>query len=57
MMFEDDTNLFFSRQNLKKLFQNASSQLNKIFTWLNADILSFNKDSTKYAPFYKAQQI
>ena len=57
MMFEDDTNLFFSRQNLKKLFQNASSQLNKIFTWLNANILSFNKDSTKYAPFYKAQQI
>ena len=57
MMFEDDTNLFFSRQNLKKLFQNANSQLNKIFTWLNANILSFNKGSTKYAPFYKAQQI
>ena len=57
MMFEDDTNLFFSRQNLKKLFQNANSQLNKIFTWLNANILSFNKDSTKYEPFHKAQQI
>ena len=53
IMFEDDTNLFFSRQSL---FHTANSQRNKILAWLNANILSLNKNRTKYTLFHKAQQ-
>ena len=52
----DDTNLFFSHKNIKKLFHTASLELNKVFKWVNANRLSLNKDKTRYTLFHKARE-
>ena len=52
-MFADDTNLFYSHNNIKQLFQIVNQELKQIQTWFNANKLSLNLTKTKYSPITK----
>ena len=56
-MFADDTNLFYSHNDVKELFQtmNAELSLNDLNDWFCANKLSLNTDKTKYVLFHKAK--
>ena len=54
IIFTDDTNLLFSYKSIKELFHTANLELNKVFRWCKANMLSLNKDKTKYTFFHKA---
>ena len=56
IMFADDTNLFLSHKNIKKLFETANSELEKIYQWFKANKLSLNEDKTEYMLFHKTRQ-
>ena len=43
IIFADDTNLFFSHEKIKELFQTANLELNKVSKWFNANKLSLKK--------------
>ena len=53
IMFADDTNLFFSHEDIKELFQIVNNELDKICTWFKANKLSLNEGKTKYTLFHK----
>ena len=48
-MFADDTNLFYSHQNIKTLFRKVNCELEKICEWFRANKLSLNV--TKTTPY------
>ena len=52
-MFADDTNLFYSHQNINTVFNTAHEELEKINKWFEANKLSLNTDKTKYTFFHK----
>ena len=52
-MFADDTNLFYSHNNIKILFKNANGELEKISQWFKANKLSLNEGKTKFPLFHK----
>ena len=54
IMFADDTNLFISNSNIKKLFQTVNEELKNFQTWFNANKLSLNTDKTKYSFFHSS---
>ena len=53
IMFADDTNLFYSHNNIKILFKNANDELEKISKWFKANKLSLNEGKTKFTLFHK----
>ena len=52
-MFADDTNLFYSHNNIKILFKNENDKLEKISQWFKANKLSLNEGKTKFTLFHK----
>ena len=56
-MFADDTNLFYSNQNLNDLFATVNSELECINQWFKANKLSLNIEKTKYTLFHKRSAI
>ena len=53
IIFADDTNLFFSHQDIKTLFDIVNNELSKNRQWFIASILSLNVRKTKYTFFHK----
>ena len=53
IMFADDTNLFYSHQNIKILFRTVNCELEKIYEWFRANKLSLNVTKTNYTLFHK----
>ena len=52
-MFPDDTNIFYSHQNISSLFMTVNNELDKIGKWFKANKLSLNVKKTKYTFFHK----
>ena len=52
-MFSNDTNVFYSQNNIKILFKNANDELEKNSQWLKANKLSLNERKTKFTLFHK----
>ena len=52
-MFADDTNLFFSHENMSTLFLTVNSELHKIREWFKANRLLLNIKKNKYTFFHK----
>ena len=44
IMFADDTNFFYSRANIKTLFETVNEELNKSSEWFACNKLSLNTD-------------
>ena len=53
IMFADDTNLFYSHNNIKILFKNADDELESISQWFKANKLSLIEGKTKFTLFHK----
>lgn len=53
VLFADDTNIFYSGNDLKGLNTQINHELTKIQRWLNANKLSINLSKTKYILFGK----
>ena len=53
IMFVDDTNLFYSHQNIKTLFGTMNCELQKICEWFRTNKLSLNLTKTNYTLFHK----
>ena len=51
VLFADDTNIFFSGKDLCTISTILNTELEKISTWLEANILSLNLDKTKFMLF------
>ena len=56
IIFPDDTNLFYSHENIRTLFNIVNNELNKLNEWFKANKLSLNVDKTKYTFFHKLKQ-
>ena len=54
-MFADDTNLFYSHNNVKELFRTMNAELSHLNDWFCANKLSLNTDKTKCVMFHKAK--
>ena len=46
-MFADDTNLFYSHNDIKTLFKTVNNELKNIHEWFKANKLSINADKNK----------
>ena len=55
ILFADDTNLFYSHNNVKELFRTMNAELSHLNDWFCANKLSRNTDKTKYVLFRKAK--
>ena len=55
ILFADDTNLFYSHNNVKELFRTMNAELSHLNDWFCANKLSRNTDKTKYVLFHKAK--
>ena len=53
IMSADDTNLFYSHNNIKILFKNTNDELEKISQWFKANKISLNEGKTKFTLFHK----
>ena len=53
IMFDDDTNLFYSHRNIITLFQIVNTELVYLNEWFRCNKLSLNTDKTKYTFFHK----
>ena len=51
ILFADDTNIFCAEKDLYSLSIMLNNELQKISTWLKANILSINLDKTKFMIF------
>ena len=56
IMFADDTNLFYSHENLYSLFQTVNNELKNIHEWFKANKLSLNIKKTKFSLFHPSQK-
>ena len=55
ILFADDTNLFYSHNNVKELFRTMNAELSHLNDWFCANKLSLNTDKVKYVLFHKAK--
>ena len=55
IMSADDTNLFYSHNDIKTLFKTVNNELKNIHEWFKANKLSLNADKTKYVFFHKTR--
>ena len=53
IMFVDNTNLFYSHQNIKTLFRTVNCELEKIYERFRAKKLSLNVTKTNYILFHQ----
>ena len=53
--FADDTNIFYSHNNVKGLFKTMDAVLSNLDDWFCANKLSMNTDKIKYFLFHKAK--
>jgi len=51
LMFADDTNIFYSRNNLPEIAENISSEMVKIKEWFDKNKLCLNWEKKKYMIF------
>ena len=51
IMFADDTNLFFNSNSYIELFKKANDELQKVTSWLAANMLTLNRKKTKFLTF------
>ena len=52
-MFADETNIFHTHSNIKKLFSTMNEELASIDQWFISNKLSVNAKKTKYSCFRK----
>ena len=52
-MFADDTNLFYSHEDINTLFSDVNEEIKKIEQWFKANKLSLNIKKTKCPLFNK----
>ena len=52
-MLADETNFFYSHENIKGLFYTVNSELEKISQWFKANKLSINIKKTRFTLFHK----
>ena len=55
IMVADDTNLFYSHDNVKELFRTINAELSNLNDCFCANNVSPNTDKTKYVLFHKAK--
>ena len=53
VMYADDTNLFYSNNDIETLFSTVNMELEKISEWFKANKLSLNIKKTNYTLFHK----
>ena len=53
-MYADDTNLFYSNNDIETLFSAINMKLEKISEWFKANKLSLNVKKTNYTLFHKS---
>ena len=53
VMFADDTSLFYTYSNIRKLFSTMKEELASINQWFTSNKLSLNVEKTKYSFFHK----
>ena len=53
IMYADDTNLFYSNNDIETLFSTVNMELEKISEWFKANKLSLNIKKTNYTLFHK----
>ena len=53
-MFADDTNFFYSDNNIKRMFKIVNQELKRVQIWFNANKLSLNVSKTKYSFFHSS---
>ena len=53
LVYADGTNLFYAEQNIKTLFDNNNTELQKISQWFKSNKSSLNVAKTKYSFFHK----
>ena len=54
-MFVEDTNLFYSHNNVKELFRTMNAELTYLNDWFSANKLSLNTDKTNISCFIKSK--
>ena len=54
IMFADDTNFFYSDNNIKNMFKIVNQELKRVQIWFNANKLSLNVSKTKYSFFHSS---
>ena len=55
ILFAEDTNHFYSHNNVKELFRTMNAELSHLNDWFCANQLSPNTDETKYVLFHEAK--
>ena len=53
--FADDTHVFISGNNLRKLFNTLHIELDKLYSWLQSNKLTLNLLKTHYMVFHRAK--
>ena len=57
ILFADDTNLFYSHNNVKELFRTMNAELSHLNDWFCANKLSLNTDKTKSMSCFIKQKV
>ena len=55
VLFTDDTNVFISENNLRKLINTLHIELDKLYAWLQSNKLTLNLLKTHYMVFHRAK--
>ena len=55
VLFADDTNVFISVNNLRKLIDTLRIELDKLYSWLQSNKLTLNLLKTHYMGFHRAK--
>ena len=50
-LFADDSNLFYAHKSLLRLEKTVNNELQEVFSWLCANILSLNVEKSNYVIF------
>ena len=56
-MFADDTNLFFTHQDVRYLFRNVNEELENINQWFISNNISLDIKKAKYLFFHKLSPV
>ena len=56
-LFADDSNLFYAHKSLLGLETTVNNELQEVFSWLCANILSLNVEKSNYVIFYPPQKL
>jgi len=52
IIFADDTNMFLQGKNIRETIQIMNTEISKVVTWLNSNLLLLNIDKTQYMIFH-----